>query len=201
MNVEKKLEYFTSAINKEAETKKRNARKQMQDDFKSQMSSAQDQAKQEAEAQIQVQKQAIDKLNNKRLTEAANTARRSIATLKERLTAQLFDQIKTDMVAKTMAEDYESFLINSIKTAQAKTPHLYKYIQLTPSDMALSSAIKEATGLTPESCDPSIIGGFKLLNENRSIVTEHTFSAKITESRQEFSAELAIIGEEQQPHA
>ena len=193
MNVDKKLAYITQAIAKEIETKKRQARQQMASNFDAEITKAAAQAETEANHQIQVQKQAIEKVNNRRITEAATEARRSLATLRERLTAQLFDNIRADIALFTLSPDYESFLINSIKTAQAQCDQPFAYVQLAPDDMHLSEEIQKATGLTPEPGDKNILGGFRLLTQNRSKRLEYTLASRITEARQEFATELSSL--------
>ena len=188
MSIEKKLEYFTEIINREAEIRKRQAREQLDRDFVAAVSLAQAQAQEETDAQVQVQAQAIANANNKRITEAEIEARRAIATLRERLTAQLFDNIRADMVSFTKAPEYENFIAEKVKLAQAN--QYYAYIQLTPDDVSLGDAIQKETGLTPEKGDPSMLGGFRLLTANRNKSADHSIQAKLSAARQAFSIEL-----------
>jgi len=193
MNSDKKLEYFTEAIDREVESKKRKARQQMTAQHKDEVSQAATEAKAEANTQNQAQIQAIQKVMNKRITEATTEARRSLSNLRERLTAQLFDQVKAEIVAYTQSPEYENFLVNSAKAAQSQSRDPYTFIQLTPEDMHLGEAIQKATGLTPEPGDASILGGFKLLTENRGKGAEFTLSARLTAARQDFAKELGGI--------
>jgi len=190
MNIEKKLEYFTAAIDREVESKKRQARKQMAADADKDISAAVAASEAEALAQNQPQIQAIQKAMNKRINEAETEARRSLINLQERLVAQLFDGIKAEVISFTQSPEYESLLISNIQAATAISRHSYTYIQLAPRDMSLAEKIQAATGLTPEVGDDSFIGGFKLQTESRNIIQEHTLSASLTEARKEFSAEL-----------
>jgi len=193
MSVEKKLEYFTQAIEKEVEHKKRQARQQMTAEVNEEVQAAVAEAKAEAQIQIQTQLQAIEKANNKQISEAITETRRSYITLRERLTANLFDQVKTHVCDFTKSPEYEAHLVKSIQTAIAKSKHQYQYVQLTPEDMAHAAPIQNATGLTPEPGSTDILGGFRLLTPSRGIVSEHTFSAGLTMARQEFSAELTAL--------
>ena len=190
MNTDKKLEYFTEAIAREVASKKRSARQQMTNDFNAAVSKAAAQAETEAKEQLQAQRQAIQTVNNRRISEAETTARRSLAFLRERLIAQLFDHIKADIIAFTQSPAYENYLINGIKIAQAQSKLPYKYVQLTPDDMRLSQPIQAATGLTPEPTEASHIGGFKLLTESRGKIVECTIASRLTEARQQFATEL-----------
>ena len=193
MNTEKKLEYFTEAINKEVESKKRNARHEMAASFEAEVSKAVAQTQAETDAQVNAQKQAIKRAGNIRINEAETEARRSLSTLTERLTAQLFDAVKTDIINFTKSPQYETYLIETVRSILTKFP--YKYIQLSSQDTHLEGAIKDATGLTVEFTEECIIGGFRLLSENRSKITEHTIQARLTQARQEFSAKLLYEGD------
>ena len=188
MNTEKKLEYFTEAINKEVETKKRHAQYEMAAIFDTEVSKAVAQTQAETDAQINAQKQAIKRSGNIRINEAETEARKSLSTLAERLTAQLFDAVKTDIINFTKSPQYETYLIETVQGILFKFP--YKYIQLSSQDAHLETAIKDATGLVVEFTEECILGGFRLLSENRSKITEHTIQSRLTQARQEFSAQL-----------
>ena len=191
MNIEKKLEYFTEAIAREVESKKRRARQQMANDFNSAVSDGVARAKAEAEEQITAEKQEIEKAVNKRITEATTKSRRALATLREDLTEQLFVDIATDIHAFTHTPEYENYLISSIQAAQANSKHPYKFVQLTPYDMRLSDTIQIATGLTPEQAEANILGGFRLLSENRDKASEYTFQSGLAEAKHEFATQLS----------
>jgi len=194
MTTEKKLEYFIEAINKEVETKKRHARHQLTASANDEVTQAVTLSSEEANTQTQAQLHAIQKIMNKRITAAKTESRRALATLKERLIAQLFDQIKADVVAFTESPEYEIFLIDNAKASQSRHP--FAFIQLTPKDMHLADAIQKATGLVPEQGDETMLGGFKLLTENLSKGQEHTLSGRITDARQRFSEELNLNKQE-----
>ena len=191
MNIEKKLEYFTEAITREMETKKRQARRQMTDDFNAEVISQTAQAEAEAAEQLAAEKQEIDRAHNRRITEASTESRRALSSLREKLTAGLFSDIAIEINAFTRSPEYEGFLIDSIKTAQTKSKHPYEYVQLTPADMHISTQIQIATNLTPEQGEASAIGGYKLLTANRSKAADHTFQSRLAEATQEFSAALS----------
>ncbi|MCL2404286.1 MAG: V-type proton ATPase subunit E [Defluviitaleaceae bacterium] len=134
MNTEKKLEYFAETIAREIEEKKRKARQQLAAEMNETVSQAVAEAEAKAEQQIHMQRQAINKANNKRITEAKTQARRALTSLREQLAAELFYEIKTEIIAFTNSHDYESYLVSSIKAAllqsQAQAQHLFAYVQL-----------------------------------------------------------------------
>ena len=195
MNTEKKLEYFAEAVNKEVESKKRQALSEMSASLDAEVSKMVAQTQAETDAQINAQKQAIKRAGNIRINEAQTEARRSLSTLAERLTAQLFDAVKADLISFTKSKQYETYLIENVKNIQAKSKHPYAFIQLSSQDAYLEAAIKDATGLTPEFTEECIIGGFRLLSENRNKITECTIQSRLTQARQEFSAKLLFEGD------
>jgi len=186
MNAEKKLDYFSEIITKEVEAKKRKARRQMAAEAAEAISHATAKAETEANTQIEAERQATQKSNNKRISEADSQARRALAALREQLTAQLFDDIKSDIIAFTTSPDYENFLINSIQVTQSQIRHPFTYIQLPPSTFHLSSKIQEVTGLTPEPGGESDIGGFILLSANRSMASDNTFKSSLEKAKEAF---------------
>jgi len=193
VNIEKKLEFFANAVTREAESKKRQARQQITDDFNAGVLGAIAEAEAGAIKRIAAEKQTIEKASNKCITESATQARSLLATLRESLTNRLFDDITADVIAFCRSPEYESYLINSIQAAYAKSKHPYEHIQLAPEDMRLSDSIQKATGLSPEQGDASIIGGFRLLTANRGMAAEYTFRSGIDEVKQEFSIQLSKL--------
>jgi len=190
MNAEKKLECFIKIINKEVKSRKSQARHQMTATANEEITQAVTASSAEANAQTQAQLHTIQKIMNKRITAAQTESRRGLATLRERLTAQLFDQVKADIIAFANSPEYENYMVESIQKAQAQARSPYVFIQLAPNNTNLYDTIQNATGLTPEQGDENMLGGFKLLTENRSKGHEHTLSARLTDARQRFSEEL-----------
>ena len=191
MNTEKKLEYFTQAITREVESKKRQARQQLTNDFNAAVYDAVTQAEAEAQAIITAEAQAIERANNKRITEAATESRRNLSALQENLTTQLFDEIAADITAFIKSSEYENYLINSIQSALAKSRHPYKYVQLPPDHAHLSNPIQNATSLITEQGEASMIGGFKLLTASRDKAVDQTFQSRLADIRQEFATQVA----------
>jgi len=190
MSIERKLEFFNKAIAQEVESRKREAFHELTAVTNDEITAALNAAAEEAQIQTQVQMQAIQKIMNKRISVAQAEARRNLATLRERLTAQLFDRIKEDLVAFSKSDEYKAFLISYVKAGQDASHHPFAFVQLTPSDMHLGEAIQEATDLEPEEGDENMLGGYKLISQNRGKVLEATFSARLTQARQEFIKEL-----------
>ena len=191
MNPEKKLEYFAEAIAKEVEAKKLKARRQMAADMSDAISRAVNEAEAEAGQHILNEKQAIQKAENKRLSEAKAKARRALISLREELTAKLTQDVKADIADFTQSGEYESYLVNSIQVTVAKSMHSFIYIQLTPSDLHLSSIVQESTGLIPEQGDESGMGGYKLLSANRGMAVDCTFKSRLESAMEEFNATIA----------
>ena len=188
MNTEKKLEYFTQAIDREIEYKKHQARQQSLAEMDKQIAQAVAEAGADAAIQVQAQKQTIEKINNKRVSEALIESRRVLANLQERLTHQLFEQIKGDIAVYAHSPEYEDYLVKAIQAAQLESKHTYQYVQLTPEDAAAhADAIIAATGLTPEAGEAAYIGGFRLLTSTKNIAADHTFATGLTTAKQEFT--------------
>ena len=190
MNTEKKLEYFTQAIAKEVESKKRQERQRLAAQLAEAVQAAQAQAETKAKEQIAACRQAIQKICNRRITEARTQARSSLATLRQSLTAQLFDDIKAHVTSYTHSHEYENYLIENIQSALAKSKHSFTYVQLSPGDMRLASVIHDATRLTPELGEDGDIGGFRLLSANRGIAAEYRFRYRLASVMEAFSMEL-----------
>jgi len=191
MNTEQKLEYFAKAISREVEAKKRKSRQETISCMESEISKSESQQLEEIQAQINVQQQAIKRVGNIRITESKTQSRKSLSTLTERLIAQLFDQVKAEIIAFTQSLEYEAYLIRNIQAIQSQARQPYAYIQLAPEDMRLAPAIEKATGLTTEKTEENIIGGFRLLCKNRSKMSECSIQSRLTQARQEFALSLA----------
>ena len=189
---EKKLEYFNRAVRKEVEAKKRQTRQQLANEFNCAVAQAVADTQAETHRQVQAQNQALTRIANKRVAEATTEVRRSLAYLQERLTAQLFDGIKADVVAFTQSAEYEDFLVSGIKAAVGRLGYAPVYVQIVPDDMRFKTAVEEGTGLTVELGDSGMLGGFRLLDEKRYRVEEYSFQAGITAARQEFIVGLGV---------
>ena len=186
------LQYFTQAISDEVEAKKHLARRQMTVHIDEAVSQGVAQAEAEAETQITAAKQSIHKSGSKRKAEAIAQSRRNITTLTEHLTNQLFDEIKTDIIAFIHSHEYKDFLINSIQATLAKSRHPFAFVQLPQFELA--GAIQEATGLTPEPGHESDIGGFRLLSADRGKAMDCTFRLQLSRAIETFLTELNSKG-------
>jgi len=192
MNTEYKLKYFSDAINKEVESRKRTISHEQTLHANDEITAAVKSAADESNAQNLAQFAYIQKVMNKRISTAQTESRRTIATLRERLMAQLFDKIKEELIAFMKSDKYESYLINSIIAAQEASSHPYAVINLTLDDIHLGEAIQKATNLTPHEGDANMLGGYKLITENKGKVLDCTFLTRLTQARQLFMQELAI---------
>ncbi|MCL2378940.1 MAG: hypothetical protein FWC77_07425 [Defluviitaleaceae bacterium] len=186
MNPEKKLEYFTEAITKEVESKKRAARRQMTTDMNAAVAQAVAEAEAEAERRIISEEKTITKAGNKQVSEAKSQARRALQLLREELTAKLFEEITSDITAFTLSNEYESVLLGSIQAAISQSKHSFTYIQLPQGSLQLGPIIQEATGLTPEPGEETDIGGFRLISSSRVVVIDCTFKSRIESAVEAF---------------
>ena len=192
MNIERKLEFFTNAVNQEVESRKREASHRLTASANGEITTALKNATEEARMQTQAQMQTIEKIMNKRVSTAQAEARRNLVNLRERLTAQFFDKVKEDVIAFTQSDEYKTYIIENVKKVQEASRYPFAFIQLTPTDMHLGEAIQEVTDLTPEEGDANMLGGFKLISQNRGKILEATFSSRLTQARQEFAHELNV---------
>jgi len=186
MTKEKKLGYFTQAIAREVESRKRQARYKMAAEFSSEVAAAVSAAEEKADVQNQAQVHAIQKIMNRRVSEAKNESLRALSSLRERLTAQFFEQVKLELISFTKTKEYETYLISKIQTAQANSRYQYAIVQLTPDDMHLAETIKSTTDITPEAGDQTMIGGFKLLTQNRAKGQDYSLASQLTDAKLEF---------------
>jgi len=143
-------------------------------------------AETQAAHHLETNNQQVQKHNNQRISQAKSQSRRAMATLREQLTARLFEDVKTDVIAFTHTPGYENLLIESIQATCAKSKHSFTYVQLPTGTWHLSNKIQEATGLTPEQGEENGIGGYMLLTANRNIAVDNTFKSRLASAAEEF---------------
>lgn len=173
---EKKLQYFTDAINREIQTKRKHARHQVANDLSNQTASALEAAENRAEFQREATRRKLWRESNKKIASATAEARANLAAKRESLKNQLLNEAAKDLRAfAENSPEYETYLIERI--TQAQEWRSFSSVKLRPQDMHYAEAIRQATGFSPEEGEADYIGGFVL--QSATSRADYTFKARL----------------------
>jgi len=183
--IERKLQYFEDALRHDIETKKKQAISQLTAELQK---SSEETISQEAvcnNLKIQTAKEELTRNTNRQVSQAKVQAISQYVQTRKQQIDKLFVEVEAALASFTQVAEYEEYLLACIQKARQSSD--FFIIKLSPYDMRFSDTIKTATGLIPEEGSHDYIGGFALLNENRGILSDHTFKAKIAFAKRDFA--------------
>lgn len=187
MKVEKKLEIFTQVTMSKVEEKRRQITREMGEAFNGTVDEAVRTAEKQSRERLRTERYKIDTLKNKQIVTASADAKRLLIALRDRLTEDLFADVKADVRAFTKSPDYEAWLSDNIRKSLSASSGGYAYVQIMRRDTPLADKIAKTTGLKVEVTDEDFIGGFRLITASHRAISDHTLAKRIQEERGNFS--------------
>jgi len=188
---ERKLEYFSDIIMREVEKKKNDANFKLAAELRQHNSATLEITARDNKQALQAKQDQIQQQANRQITTAKVRAMAQYVQTRNQQTDLLFIAVMAQLAQFTQQTEYETYLIACIN--KMKNISNFTIVKLSPLDMRLEETIKTATGLTPETGDDNFIGGFILLNENRTIQIDYTFKTRLAIIKKDFDFnQLAI---------
>jgi len=181
---ERKLEYFSDIIMQEVEKKKNDANFKLETELRQHNSATLEITARDSNQALQAKQDQIHQQANRQITTAKVRAMAQYVQTRNQQIDLLFVAVMAQLAQFTQQAEYETYLIERIN--KTKTISSFSIVKLSPLDMRLEETIKTATNLTPETGNDDFIGGFILLNENRTIQIDYTFKTKLAIIKKDF---------------
>ncbi len=140
---------------------------------------------------IQSAVEKIRREDNEKVLMAGVNARKELFAAREKIIENVFNEIKDNLLAFTKTSDYSSWLLKQIKQASDEIGEGDKTVFARSEDVALInkiiSDIPDKDGkITVEEINEDIIGGIKVRNNTRGIISDCTFDEILAGKKTDF---------------
>lgn len=131
---------------------------------------------------------AIDQEKNERLSKTIMDNKIKLLNRRRELINTMYLNAKTKLREYTKTEAYLPHLYDLIAEAKEELGDGELVVNLNATDAAIVETVKEKLGLevTLESEKVDFIGGCKVYNRTRNVVSDYTFNRKLEDQREEF---------------
>jgi len=188
--LERKLQYFSNAMNQEVEAEKQQTIAETQTTAAKSTEEALDILKRRNKVLLQAKQEELRRASNRQIAEAKVRAMTELVDTRTAETDRLFVDTVAHLAEFTQTAEYENYLIERIKQTQQQAD--FTRVLLSPFDMRFEQAIKTATGLIPQAGNENFIGGFILLNESHTIQSDYTFKTVLENAKNCFSHDMDV---------
>ena len=173
--IERKLNSFAEAIQREAENRKHRIRHEIIKSGSQTLADAVAKARVKAQERIESARYELEKKQQAEISAAYKEAREKLAELKEGLSKALFSSAKDKVLEFTQTPEYESYLIEGIQ----KLREGFFYVELVPADMRFADVIRNSTELTVVESLEDFFGGFRLINKEETKRLDASFRERL----------------------
>lgn len=203
MTIQEKLEIFAERTSKEVNRKRHEVTLEIKEAIKAAVKEEETAAHREMADQIKTANKELERNANKKINAAKLAARQKMAELRDQLSAELFTELKYDLLAFTKTSNYGEFLFTGISliskslASESLTSKSLINIEGTHSNftkvLLMSRDLNqdflgpvlmkklEDMKLKLEKTEEDFIGGFKLVSENERVIADYTFLARLEE--------------------
>jgi len=181
--IERKLDYFSAAMKQKIEIEKLKSRTEITRNLRTAERIATETAARNARVFIETKKRELTSAANRQVSRAKVELITRYVTLKKQQTDMLATLVRAHLASFTLSANYEKYLLSQIKAAYS--PHFHM-VKLSPQDMRFEKAIIANHALLVEEGKPEIIGGFVLLDESSTIMSDHSFETRLLDALKNF---------------
>ena len=188
MTIQEKLEIFAERTSKEVNRKRHEVTLEIKEAIKAAVKEEETAAHREMADQIKTANKELERNANKKINAAKLAARQKMAELRDQLSAELFTELKYDLLAFTKTSNYGEFLFTGISLINIEGTHSnFTKVLLMSRDLnqdflgpVLMKKLEDMK-LKVEKTEEDFIGGFKLVSENERVIADYTFLARLEE--------------------
>ncbi len=178
MNLDKKIEYFSGLVLKNAESKREALEANVRQEAEKSVQAYRENAEAEAESRFTVEEQKLRNQKNAALNKATAEGKKKLIALKSKLNKILFDNVQARISEYIKSDDYQSYLVKEIvKLKKYGTPQIY----IMKRDMPI---VQKMEGFSFIPTDENFYGGFKALVNQRMLI-DNTFKSKLEKEQAE----------------
>lgn len=190
-NLNEKLNRFSAAVLSDAQKKRAEIEEENELIKKKKNDEAQNEFLKEAFEKIQSAVTDIRRENNEKVLMAEVNARRELFSEREKIIDNVFNEVKERLSEFTKTEEYGKWLVKRIEAAAEETGSGNKTVYVRSEDeqllKCLINDISDKGGkIEIKKTDENIIGGVKVLNNERGIIADYTFDEILAGKKNDF---------------
>lgn len=187
-----KLERFICAVNDEVDKDVGRILGGAERKKAEQLDEVREDAKILTEAKISDSEKKLRSKYMKLAAKAELDGKKEVLMERERLTQQVFENVRQKLIAFTSTPAYVDYLIKTAKSEHIRTGGV---ICLRPEDMKYSSEIEKAlTVFCSFKEDASIkIGGLSVLYEKNGVIDDKTLDGELEEAKSDFHGNIELV--------
>lgn len=186
MTTEEKIQYFLDET-------MMNARKQAYTTIEGyyaavekMLSEYQETKKQEAELQINAEKESMQRAINKEVSAEQILIRKELSDKQNELEDKLFDEVGRLLDAYMKTDAYKELLLSQINAAKAFAGEEGITIYIDPKDVPKKETLERETGCELTVSSYSFVGGTRAVTNSGKILIDNSFETGMKEEREKF---------------
>ena len=187
MNSEQKLAKFQQVVSAAAAAEKEAILNEGISRRKATLADAESEFLERAFHIIQNGVSGIESEGTKKISSAQLESRRSLLALREALAEKTFSAVEERLAAFAAGEDYPAFLSGTIATMKEALGEGRLILFCRKADRELVERLTAGTeGLTLQESEEILLGGVRILSEERGILTDETLDRRLAEEKEAF---------------
>lgn len=189
-----KLRHFKDAVYAEAEEKANSILKEAERLTEQKKAEVEGAVKQnEAACFLKIDKNTQTRIIKETSAEQLNS-NRNILLHRKKLSEKVFDAVQSKLEQFRNSSDYESYLIDLVKSAVNKYPNEKGTVYIGKADEKFKTSLEKASGLQVNIKPAVMLGGLIVSFADINIMLDCTFDSAVTQEKEDFcnNSELAI---------
>ncbi|MDR1914122.1 MAG: V-type ATP synthase subunit E [Clostridiales bacterium] len=183
MNVKEKLAFFSKVATQEAQSRRLEILRDIEQRMNEAVREITLTAKKQADERLRSETYKIERKKNKEIIQASTEARKNAVELRSRLIQGLFDGVTERLRKYTESEEYKTDLTRRV--AELIQKHNRCKIFISKRDVPLLKFYEDKTEIVP--VDDDYIGGFKLMNLDKNSLEDYTYQSRLKDERERFN--------------
>lgn len=191
---QEKMKAFEDAVRTETDQKIALIQKELSEHEQEEIAKAREQEYDKMFTYMQDQVRAIKAKHKQRITKFELEYKRSLLLFRNKLSEQVFKQAKAELLAFAESSGYEAFLIQMLQTETEGFPCENAVVYVRSADLKYAKQIKQALPAIADvkADEKNSMGGFYIVNEEKGLLIDDTFAARLDEQRQSFYADCGL---------
>lgn len=145
-----------------------------------------EQAKKQAELQVQTETEKIRREANKRLSVSQIAIKRRYSQKKEELQGKIFSELRDRLARFMESSQYEAMLTEQIKKAKEFAGNEEIHIYIDPSDQEKQQLLSMQTGCDIRVSQYPFLGGTRAVIASKNVLIDNSFETKLKEAGESF---------------
>lgn len=192
-HTEKKLQTFKETVMRDAEQKKEEIVKEMQQVRQQAVSQAENEFLEKAYATIQREKTAIIREKNERISKALADSKRTLLQERETILNQVFAFLYERIDQYRTTQEYRDYMINLIQAGLKSVGEGEVVVFLDQRDDALKQELADKLHCQTQTDSLDIIGGCRVINRTKNIICDNSLIERISEMKGSFLEETGLF--------